>query len=469
MMWVSVGKSRGATIARITAATTLLAVGGCAAPSDPATARRTSPITDGVTDSGHAPVGLVLIGASGGKAKSICTGTIVGSKTVLTATHCLEVGETTLFKHNKNLYTVVKMIRRPDWDPSTSKYRKDIGLAVLDKPIPNAPTYPLASVAPKTGGAITLVGYGITTDGQKDAGTKRKAVNTVAGVQSDYFTVTKTGSGVGNACKGDSGGPVLATIGGKTQVLGVISASNAPCGSKSFHVRVDAFRSWLVQQAAGDIGGGGDTEKPTISVDAPQQGATVPASLTLKVSAADNVGVASVKVELDGAPAGDKSAAPYDFALTLTPGAHTLKATATDAAGNSASASVQVTVGEGVADGGVAADGLVADAMTGPPGSFGDLCGAARPCATGLVCRTDDDGTPFCTQSCVAGYATCPDDSECVRRNGEEICAKPQPKPSSVGGEGCAISTASPLDGGGASSLALMLVGLALLLARRRP
>jgi hypothetical protein len=468
-MWDFVGKSRTRG-ARATSIGSLLVLGICicicsCSPGPERAGQRGVAITDGVTDTGHAPVGLILIGASGGKAKSICTGTIVGSKTVLTATHCLEVGENTLFQHDKTLYQVVKMIRRTDWDPSSSKYRKDIGLAVLDKVIPNAPMYTLASVAPTKSGAVTLVGFGTTADGVKDAGTKRKASNTIAAVQSDYFTITGTGSGVGNACQGDSGGPVLATVSGKTQILGVISASNAPCGSKSFHVRVDVFRSWLVQQAAGDIGGGGDTEQPTISIDAPTDGATVPAAFTLEVSATDNVGVVSVDVEVDGKASGSDSAAPYAFPLTLAAGSRTVKATAVDAAGNSASATVQVTVGGGPApDGGAAADGA-ATADLGGPGGFGDPCGAARSCAGGLLCRADDNGAEFCTQACVVGYASCPDGSECVRLNGEEICSKPAAKPGGGAEDGCAVGSASTP---GAAPTTLWLLGLWLLVRARR-
>ena len=234
-----------------------LALSGCSAPSPHAKplGQQQARITDGTDDAGHLAVGLLLIGASGGTAKSVCTATLVGQHTILTATHCLEVGETTLFQIGGKLYTVVKMIRRTDWNEATSKYVNDIGLGVLDGDVPNIAPMKLSKSAPTVGTQIALVGFGITSDAAKDAGTKRKANNTIKTVQPGYFTVEKTGNGVGNACKGDSGGPVLALVGGVETVLGVMSAANAPCGVKSYHVRVDVFIGWLETEAAGDIGG----------------------------------------------------------------------------------------------------------------------------------------------------------------------------------------------------------------------
>jgi Bacterial Ig domain len=71
--------------------------------------------------------------------------------------------------------------------------------------------------------------------------------------------------------------------------------------------------------------------------------------VTVAATAADDIGVAGVQFLLDGAPLGaEDTTAPYEFAwdtTALTNGAHTLTATARDAAGHTTtSTAVSVTV-----------------------------------------------------------------------------------------------------------------------------
>jgi len=84
-------------------------------------------------------------------------------------------------------------------------------------------------------------------------------------------------------------------------------------------------------------------------VTAPSNGATVSGTVSVTANASDNVGVASVQFQLDGANVGAlDTTAPYSVSwdtTTATNGSHTLSAIAKDAAGNSAtSAAVAVTV-----------------------------------------------------------------------------------------------------------------------------
>jgi beta-glucanase (GH16 family) len=92
-----------------------------------------------------------------------------------------------------------------------------------------------------------------------------------------------------------------------------------------------------------------DTTPPSVSVTAPSNSATVSGAVTVRASASDNVGVASVQFTLDGvALASPDTTAPYQVAWstgTVANGTHTLRAIARDAAGNSrTSAAITVTV-----------------------------------------------------------------------------------------------------------------------------
>src|SRR5207248_2054264 len=92
-----------------------------------------------------------------------------------------------------------------------------------------------------------------------------------------------------------------------------------------------------------------DTTPPVVSITAPTSSATVTGTISVTATATDNVGVVGVQFKLDGANLGaEVTTAPYavPWNTTAAPnGAHTLRAVARDAAGNTTtSAPVSVTV-----------------------------------------------------------------------------------------------------------------------------
>jgi hypothetical protein len=91
---------------------------------------------------------------------------------------------------------------------------------------------------------------------------------------------------------------------------------------------------------------------PTISITAPTT-STVSGAVTVSATAGNNVAVADVQFQLDGANLGpDLTTAPYSFSwdtTTTSDGTHTLTAVARDTSGNTAtSAAVVVTVSNSV-------------------------------------------------------------------------------------------------------------------------
>ncbi|HEY9229854.1 MAG TPA: LamG-like jellyroll fold domain-containing protein, partial [Gemmatimonadaceae bacterium] len=92
-----------------------------------------------------------------------------------------------------------------------------------------------------------------------------------------------------------------------------------------------------------------DTVAPSVNVTAPTAGATVSGTVSLSANASDNVGIASVKFFVDGAPVGaEVTTAPYSTLWNSTDvleGPHSIEAEARDFAGNvTRSAAVPVTV-----------------------------------------------------------------------------------------------------------------------------
>jgi chitinase len=104
---------------------------------------------------------------------------------------------------------------------------------------------------------------------------------------------------------------------------------------------------YAVTTLNGGGGGGSDTTPPSVSITAPLAGANVSGSVPVAASASDNVGVTKIEFSVDGALVATSTAAPFGFswsASTATAGAHTITATAYDAAGNKSADSVGLTV-----------------------------------------------------------------------------------------------------------------------------
>jgi len=92
----------------------------------------------------------------------------------------------------------------------------------------------------------------------------------------------------------------------------------------------------------------GDVAAPTVTITSPASGATVSGAINVAVSTSDNVGVTSVSLSIDaGSAVSTSTASPFTNtwnSASVANGAHTLKVTATDAAGNKATSSIQVNV-----------------------------------------------------------------------------------------------------------------------------
>jgi len=90
-----------------------------------------------------------------------------------------------------------------------------------------------------------------------------------------------------------------------------------------------------------------DVVPPVITLTSPSSGATVSGSVVVTATASDNVAVTNVQFFVDGTSVGSSASAPYSATwntASLPNGSHQVTATASDAAGNTASQSATVTV-----------------------------------------------------------------------------------------------------------------------------
>ena len=90
-----------------------------------------------------------------------------------------------------------------------------------------------------------------------------------------------------------------------------------------------------------------DTTAPTVAITAPASGATVSGTTPVTVGATDDVAVTRVELYIDGVLNSTDTTAPYSFTWDtsgVAAGTHALQARAYDAAGNIASATIDVNV-----------------------------------------------------------------------------------------------------------------------------
>src|SRR5437667_124737 len=89
-----------------------------------------------------------------------------------------------------------------------------------------------------------------------------------------------------------------------------------------------------------------DTVPPTISITSPQDGASVTGkTLTVSVTASDNVKVVGVKFYVDGVYKGKDTSVPYVYNISwrnVPSGAHTVTVVASDTANNTSQSSITI-------------------------------------------------------------------------------------------------------------------------------
>jgi len=314
------------------------------------------PIVNGSFDTGHPAVGLLYL-----KGVPSCTATLIGSRTVLTAAHCVTDASSPpytpifpiAFATGPGKSSPMVMADTIKIHPGYGA-KVDLAVVRLKQAIKGVTPASIASTPPKLGEAVTLVGYGYTSD--KDAGSfgvKRKAHNTIGKISATLITFYGAAGSSGNICFGDSGGPAFAIRGGREVLVGVHSYGDGACGVAEHDVRADAYLHWMGQQAAGDLFAGtagqqGDSAPPEIEILSPAPHARLATSFSVKLKASDDVALARVELFLDGTQRYAKVQAPWTFSFQLDGvrgGAHTIRADAVDIAGRRSSALIQVRVG----------------------------------------------------------------------------------------------------------------------------
>jgi len=232
-------------------------------------------IVNGTLTSAFPTTGALLIYADAGHGEvaALCSGTLIGCDTFLTAAHCVcpdqsddatscqaqgltDPARLEVFFQDAGLFAVAKAVIDPAYSFAE---RSDLAVLTLARPVTGVTPSTLNTLRmPQAGAAGMIVGFGIIGgNGSNGVGIKREGKVTTAECSDDLagdqlLCWNYTGA-QSNICGGDSGGPLFIDLNGETLLAGVSSGgSSDTCNAPDLPFDTDVFvnNAWIASQIA---------------------------------------------------------------------------------------------------------------------------------------------------------------------------------------------------------------------------
>lgn len=189
--------------------------------------------------------------------------------------------------------------------------------------------------ADKTAPSVTITSPGTGTIVSGTVAVKASASDNV-GISSVAFSVDGTSIGTSTVAPYSINWNTTGVASGTHTIAAIAKDAAGNSSSTSIQVGISAAPT-------------GDVTAPSVSITSPTSSSsfTIGASVSVTASASDNVGVSSVSFTIDGSLKSTSATAPYSYSWNTTGlagGVHTIVATAKDAAGNTTTSSVAVTL-----------------------------------------------------------------------------------------------------------------------------
>lgn len=231
-------------------------------------ARGAGKIVNGVLTWSYPTAGALLHGADAGSAGSHCTGTLIGTRTFLTAAHCVEddptPGNYHVFLQHGGIFAVSALVRHPDYRFPHA----DLAVLRLASPVHGILPTALHTAPVPLGASGDIVGFGRAGGIAFDYGIKRAGEVQVTACDRpetsllcwDFDEDIGVPGQDSNTCNADSGGPLYIQPGGQDTPLvlaGVTSGGSLDSclgGDHSYDVDVRQFVDWITEVAEEPLG-----------------------------------------------------------------------------------------------------------------------------------------------------------------------------------------------------------------------
>lgn len=265
-MWYreSMQRHRGSVQKAVSALWPALVVAAVVAGRTPLLAEKAVPgarphIVNGVLSADHPAVGALLWGSDPASAQMICTGTLIGCRTFLTAAHCVEQASNPDWYHVYFRHFGTVPVTAVETHPAYDYPFADLAVLELGESPDGISPLPLnRSGTPEEGTPGRIAGFGRTGGPAQDYGLFREGAVVVAACPPEAaasgsvcwrFEEPLGPAGAdSNTCQGDSGGPLLVADAGGWAVAGVTSGGTAQdClpPDASFDTDVFSYLDWI--------------------------------------------------------------------------------------------------------------------------------------------------------------------------------------------------------------------------------